>query len=54
MLNQVSGQKVIRKLEVFFIFLNNFLKFANISFGSSPFSRCNFRHIALYYKLLHL
>ncbi len=28
MLNRVTGQKVIHKMEVFFIFKNNFLKFA--------------------------
>jgi hypothetical protein len=30
MLNRVRGQKVIRKTELFFIFMNNFLNFANI------------------------
>lgn len=30
MLNRVKGQKVIHETEVFFIFMNNFLKFAGI------------------------
>jgi hypothetical protein len=52
MLNQVRGQKVIRKTEVFFIFLNNFLKFAIICLVLIPLQILFFLRIFLYAKLL--
>jgi uncharacterized membrane protein len=53
MLNRFRWQKVIRKTEVFFIFMNNFLKFASNRSVETPFLDIFFYLIHLVYNYLH-